>query len=852
MDTYLNEVVRYLTAQSWQIAVLTVAVAAANFALRRHSAHVRYLLWLIVLAKCLVPPLYVVPLPVLPQTVPRALPMPSQAMEELGIPSDLAPSIPRAVSLPPATESVPFLGDLQIEERRLSWRGWLGVLWLGGAGVCASMNLLRAWRGQRWVRRNRKALPADVACDTADLLASYGVTRLPKIWTMRGIHQPFVWGLWRGSIYVPAGFLRLESRAHRRDVLAHELSHVLRFDPIVNSLQVFAQVLFWFHPLLWWANRRIRQEREKCCDEMAIAHLQAEPKDYSRALVEALSLQNQSHRFVPSLAIAGPARHIEERIKTMLRPGKRFYRRPSLPATIVAVTLALIAVPTTLALTNRPAAGNQEGDMNAKIAQLQLGVSTRQDAIRIFGKPTQYLWKDKTFQEDNLPSTYVAVFPNAPYIVFGGDVIDEIRFEEQDFGYAFRGKIRIGSSLDDVLAVLAKPRETVVGEPFGWKDGVLYKDGEGEKGYCYYLSAQDHVRMFFKDYKVMALYLTSAEGGGGMPPRGQVKKTLAAFDDCRGTDLSQLDLSDKKGVLTTLWLNQEVKWPDKEKMPADFRPDDLFQSAMNPGLGVRQLHARGITGKGVNVGIIDQPLSQDHPEFAGKIAAYHDVGCNSEMSMHGPAVASLLVGTQCGTAPGARLYHVAAPSWTGDTAYQAKALDWLVEQNKSLPAGQKIRVISVSAAPSGQGSPFKKNNEMWDEACKRAEAEGILVLDCTSHHGFIGPCWIDANDVENVAKCQPGFPGRSSVGRGSPNEILTPTCPRTTAEGWSTYQYTGRGGLSWGIPYAAGVLAMGWQVRPDLPAEKMKALLLASAREVSNGHRIIDPESFIRQVQTAK
>jgi hypothetical protein len=286
-------------------------------------------------------------------------------------------------------------------------------------------------------------------------------------------------------------------------------------------------------------------------------------------------------------------------------------------------------------------------------------------------------------------------------------------------------------------------------------------------------------------------------------------------------------------------------------MPSDFRPDDLFQSAMNPGLGVRQLHARGITGKGVNVGIIDQPLSQNHPEFAGKIAAYHDVGCNSEMSMHGPAVASLLVGTQCGTAPGARLYHVAAPSWTGDTAYYAKALDWLVEQSKALPAGQKIRVISVSAAPSGPGSPFEKNNEMWNEACLRAEAEGILVLDCTTHHGFIGSCWIDVNDPENVAKCRPGYPGMVNVAT-SGRKILVPTSPRTTAEGRSTYQYTGRGGLSWGIPYAAGVLAMGWQVRPDLPAEKMKALLLASGREVANGHRIIDPQNFIRQVQAAK
>jgi len=66
METYLTRITDYLFAQSWQIAVLMVAVAAAAFALRNRSAHIRYLLWLIVLAKCLVPPLYSVPLGVLP------------------------------------------------------------------------------------------------------------------------------------------------------------------------------------------------------------------------------------------------------------------------------------------------------------------------------------------------------------------------------------------------------------------------------------------------------------------------------------------------------------------------------------------------------------------------------------------------------------------------------------------------------------------------------------------------------------------------------------------------------------------------------------------------------------------
>jgi serine protease AprX len=330
--------------------------------------------------------------------------------------------------------------------------------------------------------------------------------------------------------------------------------------------------------------------------------------------------------------------------------------------------------------------------------------------------------------------------------------------------------------------------------------------------------------------------------------------SVKEFDDVRWKDMSGLDLAQRTGLPASLIFNQNTVWPVAAKMPAGCDPKKLMSDAQNPGLGIRELHSQGITGKGVNVAIIDQPLYQDHPEFAGKIAAYHDVGCNSQGSMHGPAVASLLVGNQCGTAPDARIYYVAAPSWTADTAYQAKALDWIIEQNSKLPEGRKIRAVSVSAAPSGPGSPFKKNQELWDPACSRAEAAGLLVLDCTEHHGFIGPCYYDAADPENVDKCRPGFPGLP--GYISTDRLLVPCSPRTTAEeynpGECAYQYYGRGGLSWSIPYGTGLLALGWQLRPELPPEQMRTLLIQSAHLTKDGAHIVNPKEFIRMVKATR
>ena len=83
--------------------------------------------------------------------------------------------------------------------------------------------------------------------------------------------------------------------------------------------------------------------------------------------------------------------------------------------------------------------------------------------------------------------------------------------------------------------------------------------------------------------------------------------------------------------------------------------------------------------------------------------------------------------------------------------------------------------------------------------------------------------------------------------------LLVPCSPRTTAEehvkGDCAFQYYGQGGLSWGIPYAAGILALGWQARPELTGPQMRELLFASAHVTSEGAKIINPSEFIRLVK---
>jgi len=144
METYLTQIAEYLLTQSWQIAVLVVVVAAATFALRNRSAHVRYLLWLIVLAKCLTPPLLEVPVAVLPERAPK----PSGGGEKGGRRAGVRPG--------PGAASVCFPAE---------GSGGAGRARRGNHRAAEGARLHRVALGGRWnVRRRSRALPRVVRC----------------------------------------------------------------------------------------------------------------------------------------------------------------------------------------------------------------------------------------------------------------------------------------------------------------------------------------------------------------------------------------------------------------------------------------------------------------------------------------------------------------------------------------------------------------------------------------------------------------------------------------------------------------------------------------------------------------
>lgn len=350
--------------------------------------------------------------------------------------------------------------------------------------------------------------------------------------------------------------------------------------------------------------------------------------------------------------------------------------------------------------------------------------------------------------------------------------------------------------------------------------------------------------------------------------KGQPAKVTSPQElDIRSCDVSAWDFSryTLQELTDVLTFDSKTKFPSKEKMPKGFDAKKLLDFGKNPGLSVRNLHARGITGKGVSVAIIDQPLLVTHAEYQKNLVWYEEDPslAGTEAQMHGPAVASILAGKTVGAAPGVRLfYFVKAFQKDGEdfsAAPYTKMLHRVYEINKQLPAGEKIRAVSISRGGFGTDIP---GGVEFMELKNKLEQDGVLVLTTDSPvHTLSRTRFLDKPDNEKNY-CRPAYWDKSYQFYSQDDSLLVPTDYRVTAapNGNGDYVAYANGGMSWGIPYAAGIYALAAQVYPQITPD----IFMQAARETAfansctyNGEKfktkyLIRPEKLIQKLQDMK
>lgn len=351
------EVAALSDAAMAQLLQVTAVALGAGIMVRlfaRSRPHLAYLLWILVIVKCLTPPLAASRTSVfswawaeeeksilesspIRESESVLVPMENELRRKLqsqaeGVESNNTPAVKASHGTNPTDV-------LTLTMRTVCFSLWtLGTLFFVG------------YVGFKWLRFQRSVQLTSVPASATFLKhftllsARLGLRNAPRVLLSSQAIGPLSMGVFRPTIILPAELVDDRWKESLEPILVHELLHLRRGDVMVNHLQVVAQTLWWFHPLVWWANREARRERERCCDEAVLSQITISPAGYARTLLDVLDLR---HRFSqsPLLPIASASDVNDQRLRHIMRPNTRFNRHTPKWCWLVLAVAAALCLP---------------------------------------------------------------------------------------------------------------------------------------------------------------------------------------------------------------------------------------------------------------------------------------------------------------------------------------------------------------------------------------------------------------------------------------------------------------------------------------------------------------------------
>lgn len=326
-DTYLAHALEAALAAT----LLILLVLAIRKPVARHfGAGIAYALWLLPLARLLLPPL--------PHQASLFswLKMPAASQPEAAawtdshagvLPAEAIISAPRATFEAPAMVSppVPEIHAASAPDFLLIAGIAALVIWLAGAAWVLFRSLRTHLQFMAIVEREGEPVTGDLASLSLEIAREAGLKRMPRVVTSLISSGPFVTGLFRPAVVLPAWFEQDYTRAEARAALAHELTHVKRGDLWALQASEIFVALMWFNPLAYIARQAFRTDQEAACDADVLRRGHASPHAYGATLVKAVRMQMPARI---ALTTSLPLTHaLKERLKLMSYPAPDTRRR---------------------------------------------------------------------------------------------------------------------------------------------------------------------------------------------------------------------------------------------------------------------------------------------------------------------------------------------------------------------------------------------------------------------------------------------------------------------------------------------------------------------------------------------
>ena len=358
-----NPLLARLTLISIELAFLAGGVVLLMSLLRIRTPRVRALLWLLVLAKPILGLTLGTPLPVIhfqtPQAVAQVAPEPmADTCFDAATPTELPADRPSRASgsfvepaIPPrrlpetGLSSMTGLPSMPVAapRRPLPLGNVLIGFWL--IGVMGLTGLTA--RDQVQIRKIRRAAlepPEGVARRFHELAQALHLKHCPRVGLTDALQSPALAGLWRPDVLLPR-WLADEADTGQLDwLLRHELMHRKLNDPVALVVRRLAEILFFFHPAVWWAGKKWEEAMELACDR-ALLHTEADARNYAGELYRVLESQSARRRLFAAGGLFATRTQIGKRIAALLSDPLRSPAHLSLLALGGLALVALISLP---------------------------------------------------------------------------------------------------------------------------------------------------------------------------------------------------------------------------------------------------------------------------------------------------------------------------------------------------------------------------------------------------------------------------------------------------------------------------------------------------------------------------
>jgi beta-lactamase regulating signal transducer with metallopeptidase domain len=326
-----------------KLTILLLLGAATAALLRKRSAAARHLVWTATLAGALLLPLIANVAPAMKVMVPVEEKVAAVEKAPLSLPMPMprnaaVPAAEREASRLPSGETPP-VQPARTPALRIVYLGGVAamLLWLAAAHVAV----------RRIVRKATAAEGAEWDALIAEARERIRVGRAVRVALSARVAAPFTAG-WVAPVILFPQEASAWPAERRRAALLHELAHVARNDAPVHVLAGLACALYWPHPAMWVALRRLRREGEQATDDRVIARGMIAP-EYAAQLVDvARAARMRGFTSLASVAMACPS-HLETRLRALLDESRTRGAVSRRGAAVAAAIAALVLVPLAMA-----------------------------------------------------------------------------------------------------------------------------------------------------------------------------------------------------------------------------------------------------------------------------------------------------------------------------------------------------------------------------------------------------------------------------------------------------------------------------------------------------------------------